>query len=84
MVGACVDGNSWRRDSRVVAPNGLPRHLVAERTARTWFVAIDPPNLADHSGLQETVEEFAVEALVAQIVVQAFDVAVLPRLLGVV
>ena len=38
-----------------------------------------PPSLDDHAGLPHVVESLAVQALVAELAVEALDVAVLPR-----
>ena len=41
-------------------------------------VVVPPPTLDDDLGLAQSVEDFAVEQLVAQASVEALDVAVLP------
>src|SRR5215475_12823426 len=53
--------------------------LVSERCVRPDHVVVPPPALDDDLGLAESVEDFAVEQLVAQASVEALDVAVLPR-----
>ena len=45
----------------------------------TLLVAEVPPSLVDHAGLPHVVEPLAVQALVAELAVEALDVAVLPR-----
>src|SRR5438552_18735577 len=46
---------------------------------RSLIVILIAPLLKDDLRFEQTAEEFAVKALVAQLVVEAFDVAVLPR-----
>jgi hypothetical protein len=57
----------------------LRRRQVAERAVRALIVILISPLLKDDLRFQETAEEFPVQALVAQLVVKALDVAVLPR-----
>src|SRR6266446_300870 len=52
--------------------------LVSERCVRPDRVVVPPPTLDDDLGLAQSVEDFAVEQLVAQASVEALDVAVLP------
>src|SRR6266446_10748974 len=52
--------------------------LVSERCVRPDRVVVPSPALDDDLGLVESVEDFAVEQLVAQASVEALDVAVLP------
>src|SRR5215217_9310248 len=52
--------------------------------ARVWAysVVVHPPWLDQHLGFGERVENLGVEQLVAQLAVEAFHVAVLPRTAG--
>src|SRR6516225_7831402 len=52
--------------------------LVSQRCVRPDRVVVAPPALDDDLGLAESVEDFAVEQLVAKASVEALDVAVLP------
>ena len=46
---------------------------------RTLIVILGAPLLKDDLCFEQAAEEFAVEALIAQLVVEALDVTVLPR-----
>ena len=51
---------------------------ISKRAVRTLRIVFDPPGFQDDSGLKKGTEEFPVQALVTQLVVEAFNVAVLP------
>ena len=61
------------------APGILRRRLVAGRAVRTLIVILCAPLLKDDLRFELAAEEFAVQTLVAQLVMEALDVAVLPR-----
>ena len=52
---------------------------IAERAVRPDGVVVFAPALDQDLRLQQRVEDFAVEQLVAQLAVEALAVAVLPR-----
>jgi hypothetical protein len=56
--------------------------LVSPRAAGPIGVVVDLTLFDEHFGLQQAAEDIAVEAFVVQLVVEAFDVAVFPRLAG--
>ena len=49
---------------------------------RSFGVVFDPPGLDDPTGLRQRHEPVLVEALVAKLSVEAFDVSILNRLAG--
>ena len=52
---------------------------VAEGTVGADLVVLPPPALDEDLGFQKGVEALAIEALVAQLAVERFHIAVLPR-----
>ncbi len=57
----------------------LLRGLVPQRAVRPVGVIFHPPLFDEHFGFQQRAEDFAVEAFIPELVVEAFDVAVFPR-----
>ena len=64
------------------APGILVRGPVAKRAVRTTFIVFDTPALQDNARFAQIAEEFAVEAFIAQLVVKALNMPVLPRAPG--
>ena len=69
-----------RRATGVAAPDELPWCQMAKGAVRTGLVVFDPPSFEDDPCLKQAAEEFTVQALVAQLVVEPFDAAILSRL----
>jgi hypothetical protein len=61
-----------------VGPGILVRGSVAKRAVRATFIVFDPPTLQDNAGFAQIAEELAVQAFIAQLVVKAFNIPVLP------
>src|ERR1700757_29386 len=55
---------------------------VAQRGVRSGGVVADAPAFGQHTQFLDRVEEFSVEELIAQLAVERFAVAVLPRRAG--
>src|SRR5215831_15727522 len=74
MVASSCQEARWR----LCIATGSPPLRHRTRCVRPDRVVVPPPALDDDLGLAESVEDFAVEQLVAQASVEALDVAVLP------
>lgn len=55
---------------------------IPQRAVRPTFVVFVPPGVDDHAGFRQCAKDFAVKALVAQLVVERSDVPVLPWRVG--
>ena len=55
------------------------RGLIAKRTVRTTLIVFDTPAFQDNARLLQIAEEFAVKAFIAQLVMKALDMPILPR-----
>ena len=77
-------GSSLRRRPRGERRNEdlRRRWSVAQRFMRANGIVVAPPAFDHDPGLVERVEDLAVEQLVAQAGVEAFDIAILPRAAG--
>ena len=60
----------------------FPRGPVAKRAVRTTLIVFDAPALQDNARFAQIAEEFAVQAFIAQLVMKAFNMSVLPRAPG--
>ena len=65
-----------------MGPGILVRGPVAKRAVRTTFIVFDTPALQDNAHFAQIAEELAVEAFIAQLVMKALNVSVLPRASG--
>ncbi len=72
MTGSCVCSLSRE----------LVRREIAEARMRANFVVMAAPALDDRLGLRPRPEPFETQALVAELAVEAFGDAILPRLAG--
>ena len=65
-----------------LGPGILVRGPVAKRAVRTTFIVFDTPALQDNAHFAQIAEELAVEAFIAQLVMKALNVPVLPGASG--
>jgi hypothetical protein len=54
----------------------------AKGAVRTTFIVFDPPALQDNARFVQIAEEFSVQAFIAQLVVKALNMPILPRAPG--
>src|ERR671919_2010254 len=73
----CLTGR-WSCSSR----HELVRREIVEARMRPHFVVVPPPCFDDHLRLGARTEPFEAQALVAELAVEAFRDAILPRLAG--
>ena len=79
-----VAGNSGcrepggRPEARVAGTSELPRRLIA-RAMRAIFIVFHTPAFQDDAGFGQTTKKFPAQALVAQFVVEALNMPILPR-----
>ena len=67
---------------RYLSPGILARGEIAKRTVRTTLAIFHGPAFQDNACFVQIAEEFAVEALIAQLVIKALNVSVLQGLPG--
>ena len=65
-----------------LGPGILVRGPVAKRAVWTTLIIFDTPALQDNVRFAQIAEELAVEAFIAQLVMKALNVSVLPRAPG--
>lgn len=60
----------------------LDRGTVADASVGSLMVVEGAPSLDEHSGLSNIAEPFAVQAIIAQLAIEAFHKSFLPRTAG--